>query len=138
MDAFACHDDADSREFRNNGDGSFIFAPNMINTTTTPTSDNSGNYGNVWTDYDNDGDIDLYISKCRIGVNDASDPRRINMLFQNDGNNNYTEVAAAANLKIGAQTWLTDFGDIDNDGDMDCILINHFSNANLMLSLIHI
>jgi len=132
VDAFACHDDADSREFRNNGDGSFTFSPNMINTTTTPASDNSGNYGNVWTDYDNDGDIDLYVSKCRIGVNSDTDPRRINMLFQNDGNNNYTEVAAAANLKIGAQTWLTDFGDIDNDGDMDCILINHLSNANLM------
>ncbi len=134
VDIFACHDDAENPKFRNNGDGTFTNTPSLLNTTTTPTSDNSGNYASIWTDYDNDGDLDLYISKCRGGANSSSDPRRINMLFQNDGNNNYTEVADAANLKNGAQTWLTDFADIDNDGDLDCIIINHYENSNLMLN----
>jgi len=134
VDVFACHDDAENPKFKNNGDGTFTNTPSLLNTTTTPTSDNSGNYASIWTDYDNDGDIDLYISKCRGGANSSTDPRRINMLFQNDGNNNYTEVAEAANLKNGAQTWLTDFADIDNDGDLDCIIINHYDNSNLMLN----
>ncbi len=134
VDIFACHDDAENPKFRNNGDGTFTNTPSLLNTTTTPASDNSGNYASIWTDYDNDGDVDLYISKCRGGASSSSDPRRINMLFQNDGNNNYTEVAAAANLKNGAQTWLTDFADIDNDGDLDCIIINHYENSNLMLN----
>ena len=116
-DIFACHDDAESRKYRNNQNGTFSFSPGLINTTTNPISDNSGNYASMWTDYDNDDDLDLYISKCRSGVDNPNDPRRINMLFQNDGNNNFTEVADQANLKIGAQSWVADFADIDNDGD---------------------
>ena len=131
-DIFACHDDAESRAYHNNQDGTFSFDPDLISTETVPVSDNSGNYASMWTDYDNDGDLDLYISKCRGGVNDPTDPRRINMLWQNDGNHQFTEVSAQANLKIAAQTWLSDFGDIDNDGDLDAIIINHFEDPHLM------
>ncbi len=130
-DIFACHDDEESRAYRNNN-GSFTYDANLISTETSPNSDNSGNYASMWTDFDNDGDLDLYISKCRIGVSSSSDPRRINMLWVNDGNNNFTEQAAQANLKIGAQSWLADFADIDNDGDLDCIVINHYDDCQLM------
>ena len=131
-DIFACHDLAESEAFQNNQNGTFSFNENLISTETTPNSDNSGNYASMWMDYDNDGDLDLYISKCRGAVTDPNDPRRINMLWQNDGNNNFTEVSEEANLKIGAQTWLSDFGDIDNDGDLDAIIINHYEGPNLM------
>ncbi len=134
LDIFACHDIGLSRAYENDQTGAFTYNPNLISTATTPVSDNSGNYASMWTDYDNDGDIDLYISKCRGGVQDPTSPLRLNMLWQNDGNNNYTEVAAAANLKIGAQTWLSDFGDVDNDGDLDCLVVNHFENSNLLLN----
>jgi len=131
-DIFACHDDAESKAFQNNQDGTLSYNQDLIRTFTTPSSDNSGNYASMWMDYDNDGDLDLYISKCRGGVTSSSDPRRLNMLWQNDGDNNFTEVAEQANLKIGAQTWLSDFGDIDNDGDLDAIIINHYEGPNLM------
>lgn len=132
VDVFSCHDEADNQKFRNLGDGSFVLDNNLINTITAIPSDNSGNYSSIWTDYDNDGDLDMYLSKCRQGVTSNTDPRRVNMLFQNDGNNNYTEVAASAGLDIGAQSWTTDFADIDNDGDLDAFVINHFDNSQLL------
>ena len=134
VDIFACHDDAESLKWENNGNGNYTRNNNLIPTITDPVSDNSGNYASAWTDYDNDGDLDLYISKCRGGVNDPTDPRRINQLFQNDGNNNFTEAAAAAGLKIDDQTWSTDFADIDNDGDLDVFMLNHFSPSLLFIN----
>ena len=125
IDYFACHDDGISSPYQNNGSGTLTHTPSLISTASTVPSDNSGNYGSIWTDYDNDGDLDLYISKCRLGVNTPGDGRRLNLLFQNDGSNNFTEVAPAAGLQPQGQSWATGFGDLDNDGDFDAVMINH-------------
>ncbi len=125
LDVFACHDDAASRIWGNDGTGNFATNNDWIDMATVPVSDNSGNYGSVWTDFDNDRDLDLYIAKCRQGVDNPADPRRINALFVNDGQNNFTEKAGEAGLKIGWQSWTSDFQDIDNDGDMDALVTNH-------------
>jgi len=133
LDAFVCHDDGVSRIFGNNGDGSFTFQPGWIDLTTLPVSDNSGNYGSVWSDVNNDGLTDLYIAKCRQGVNNPADPRRINQLFLNNGDGTYTQdINDAAGLRIGAQSWTADFGDIDNDGDFDCFITNHDVSCQLL------
>jgi len=132
LDIFVCHDDGKSGIWRNLKDGSFTRDSMGIDLNTIPASDNSGNYGIVFTDFDNDNDIDFYISKCRAGVTDPSDPRRINQLFVNDGNNNYSEDAATYGLKDNNQSWITEFQDIDNDGDMDALIINHYSPSRLM------
>lgn len=133
VDIFACHDEADSRKYENNGNGSFSMNNSLIE-TTSPPSDNSGNYASIWTDYDNDGDLDMYLSKCRQGVSSSSDLRRINKLLQNNGNNVFTDVALSAGLQIGAQTWTTDFADIDNDGDMDAFVNNHGADCQIFLN----
>ena len=130
IDYFACHDDGISSPYANNGDGTFTYDLDMINAVTAGDSDNSGNYGSIWTDYDNDGDIDLYISKCRLSAQgDPDDPRRLNVLYQNDGNNNFIEVAETAGLRPRKQTWATNFEDIDNDGDFDVVMVNHFERS---------
>ncbi|MGK0389709.1 MAG: hypothetical protein ACI94Y_002454 [Maribacter sp.] len=131
LDYFACHDDAESRIWGNDGTGNLISQDAWID-MSTPGSDNSGNYGSVWCDFDYDGDLDLYIAKCRQGVNDDTDPRRINVLYENDGNGNYTENADAYGLRIGAQSWTADFADIDNDGDFDCFITNHDVPSQLL------
>lgn len=133
LDAFVCHDDGISRIYGNNGDGTFTYQPMWINLASVPSSDNSGNYGSVWSDVDNDGDLDLYIAHCRQGVNDATDPRRINQLFLNNGDGTYTQdITNASGLRIGAQSWTADFGDIDNDGDFDCFITNHDVSSQLL------
>mgnify|MGYP005666454919 CR=1 FL=1 len=127
VDYFGCHDDGESHIWGNDatGTGAMVEANDWIDMATIPASDNSGNYGSIWTDFDNDGDLDLYIAKCRQGVGDPSDPRRINALFVNTGGGTYVEAADIYNLKIGAQSWTADFQDIDNDGDFDCFITNH-------------
>ena len=127
LDAFICNDDGESFIYRNTGTGGFEVQNDWIDMTINGSSgeDASGNYGSVWTDFDNDGDLDLHIAKCRQGVTSQTDERRINKLFVNDGNNNYTEMAGEYGLRIGYQSWTGEFNDIDNDGDYDCFLTNH-------------
>ncbi|MGK0185766.1 MAG: putative repeat protein (TIGR03806 family) [Verrucomicrobiales bacterium] len=131
LDIFACHDDAESHKYRSDGAGWFTFDPTMLD-TSAPPSDSSGNYGTTWTDYDGDGDIDLYISKCRGGVADPADKRRINKLMRNNGDGTFTDVAAAAGMAFGEQSWAADFADIDNDGDLDCFIGNHGALSYLL------
>ncbi|MBK7945400.1 MAG: VCBS repeat-containing protein [Flavobacteriales bacterium] len=120
-DYWACHDDGAPRQWLNNGSGTLSYA-NIIDYATNPTSDMSGNYGSVWTDFDNDGDLDLYIAHCRQGVNNPDDPRRWNRLFVNNGSGQYTDLAEDYGVQIRNQSWTADFGDIDNDGDFDLVL----------------
>ncbi len=132
IDYFACHDDGISSPYANNGDGTFTYDLDMINAVSAGDSDNSGNYGSIWTDYDNDGDLDLFISKCRLQAQgNPNDPRRLNLLYQNDGSNNFTEVADVAGLRPLTQTWATNFEDIDNDGDFDAVMVNHFTRSKI-------
>ncbi|NNE29217.1 MAG: T9SS type A sorting domain-containing protein [Saprospiraceae bacterium] len=134
LDVFVCHDDAESRIWGNDTQGGFVQANDWIDMVTVPESDNSGNYGSVWTDFDQDGDLDLYIAKCRQGVSDPTDPRRINALFVNDGQGNFTEEAASRGLAIGRQSWTADFGDVDNDGDFDCFVTNHSAQSQILIN----
>ena len=125
LDLFVCNDDSLNYVYANDGIGNF-----SIDTTLISTVKWSGNYSSVWSDYDNDNDLDLYISKCKGGVNDSADPRRVNLLYRNDSTT-YTEVAAIANIDDGSQSWSADFGDIDNDGDLDLIIANHYAYNRL-------
>lgn len=132
LDIFVCSDDSKSMILRNDGKGQFVKDDSMIDLNTKIQSDNSGNYGSEWTDIDSDGDIDLYISKCKAGVTNPNDPRRVNTLYINDGQNNYTEQATAFKLNFGQQSWASSFADFDNDGDMDGIVIQHGSQHSLL------
>lgn len=136
LDAFGCHDDALSRMWKGNGSAldydQDLFDLTNYDFSDYPSTDHSGNYGTVWCDFDQDGDIDLTIAKCRQFVGDPMDPRRINQIWLNDGNGNYTEVAEERGLVLNEQSWTVDYADVDNDGDFDCFLTNHSTTMTLL------
>ncbi len=119
LDAFVCHDVDQSHPYRNNGAGIMVLDQNLL-----PTADRPGNYAAIWTDYDNDGDNDLYITKCK-GGSAPGDIDRTNLLYRNNGDGTYTEAGQQAGLNDNAQSWATVFEDFDNDGDFDAFIVNH-------------
>jgi hypothetical protein len=80
--------------------------------------------GAVFGDYDDDGDLDLYV---------ANDMSR-NYLFQNDGTGHFTEVGLLAGVAYNERGEAsagmgTDFGDYDNDLQLD-LYVTNFSHEN--------
>lgn len=131
VDVLACNDVGPPRLFITDNNGVPQFTTTYIDWTTMPVSDMSGNYGSCFMDFNNDGHLDFYIAKCRQGVNNPDDPRRWNRLFVNDGNNNYTDMADVYGVQDHEQTWASDFGDFDNDGDLDLVSIEHSTGIQL-------
>ncbi|REJ94595.1 MAG: CRTAC1 family protein [Planctomycetota bacterium] len=83
----------------------------------------------AWADYDNDGDLDLYVANEMIYYGSPVKPSRFepapSQLFRNDGNGSFTDVAAAAgvtNLRYAkAAVW----GDYDGDAYPDLYVSNY-------------
>lgn len=128
LDAFVCHDVDQSHPYRNDGTGNMTEDQTLIE-----TADLAGNYAALWVDYDNDNDIDLYITKCR-GGSAPGDIERTNLLYQNNGDGTFSEVGPAANMDDNAQSWTTVFEDFDNDGDFDAFIVNHDFQNRFMLN----
>ncbi len=70
-------------------------------------------------DIDNDGDLDMIF---------AQDFNRLPALFVNDGAGFFTDVTAAQLPNITLSSSRAQFGDIDNDGDLDLYIVSGSSN----------
>lgn len=114
LDVFVCHDVQPNVYFKNNGSGGFTFHQGGLGDVAS-----GGNYGSIWVDYDNDGDQDLFIAKCRGGSNSVA---AIDELHRNNGDGTFTNVAAQAGFTDYHQSWSAAWADFDNDGDMDVMI----------------
>ena len=96
--------------YRNNGDGTFT------DITKTAAVENRGNYGQgaACADYDNDGNVDLYVTN--FGTN---------VLYRNNGDGTFTDVTASAG--VGDPGWSSSacFLDYDLDGHLDLFVVNY-------------
>ncbi len=128
LDSFVCHDVDLSHPYRNDGTGTMTLDQNLIITLDRP-----GNYAAIWVDYDNDGDSDMYLTKCRGGAS-PGDPDRDNAMYTNNGDGTFTENALEINMRDNAQSWSTVFEDFDNDGDFDAFIVNHDFQNRFMLN----
>jgi Tol biopolymer transport system component len=97
--------------YKNNGDGTFTPIRDSV-----ITRDKNLNYGASFVDYDQDGDLDLFITN--IARTDS------NLLYQNDGLGHFTKahnaISEAESRPSKGHTW----GDFDNDGDLDLFIAN--------------
>ena len=79
--------------------------------------------GIAWGDYNNDGNIDVYIARGVAG-SIPPDGSTKTSLYQNNGNGTFTEVTDQAGAGITANTWAAVWGDYDNDGFLDLFAAN--------------
>ena len=116
LDAYSCHDVAPNVYYLNNGSGGYTYyqsgvTPGAYSLGVTATG---GNYSSLWTDFDNDGDVDMFMSKC------SGPPCEIH---RNDGGGVYTDISAVAQINFTPVTsWSSAIDDFDNDGDMDIMI----------------
>ncbi|MFT5090423.1 MAG: hypothetical protein ACI8PG_004803 [Planctomycetota bacterium] len=75
----------------------------------------------AWGDYDNDGDLDLYVTNWGTSV---SNP--VNALFQNQGDGSFIDQAASAGVDNNKNSFAAAFADYDNDGDLDLYIADFF------------
>lgn len=81
--------------------------------------------GTSWGDYDDDGDLDLYV--VNLGYQGSG---QANVLLRNDGST-FTDFTAAAGVGDGGPGVAAVWGDMDNDGDLDLFVSNRPGNNAL-------
>lgn len=101
--------------WRNDGDWKFH---HVTNECGLDHNNDRWSYAAAWEDYDNDGDLDLYV------VNDFGR----NNLYRNEGGR-FTDVAGPAGAEDMNFGMSASFGDFDRDGWMDIYISNMFSAA---------
>lgn len=80
-------------------------------------------------DYDNDGDIDIYLLNGAYHDGTAVEPLPRNVLYRNDGNWRFTDVTSQAGVGDTGFGLGVAVADYDNDGYLDIYLNNHGPNV---------
>ena len=104
--------------FHNNGNGTFTRV-----TIGPVVTDALNSYAGIWGDYDNDGDLDLFVA------NDGQN----NALYRNDGGGNFTRIVSGPLVSDGGRSFSSAWGDYDRDGYLDIIV----GNANEPVGVIN-
>ena len=98
--------------------------------------------GSAIGDYDNDGDLDWFVSSI---YGDGDPAKGVfggtgNRLYRNDSaaggadaaTVGFTDVSADAGTRDGGWGWGASFGDLDNDGDLDLFHVNGWTQESVV------
>lgn len=124
LDLLVVSDFGRSSVFFNNGG---VFSEGSGSTLT----DGNG-MGAAVGDYDNDGDLDWFVSSVwdPNGIPEGNWDITGNRLYANDGAGTFTDVSEAAGVREGFWGWGSCFADFDNDGSLDIFHTNGMRVAN--------
>lgn len=115
-DIYFAGNQVDNKLYRNLGDLKFEEV-----TSSLLSCAGSWSTGISVVDINADGLMDIYV--CKAGPPEG--PRRKNELFVNQGNWKFEEKSADYGLDIKGFSVHASFFDFDNDGDLDCYLLNN-------------
>ena len=118
VDLFVANADIANQLFNNDG----FYVPWTDEAATAGVDDPAASNGDAaWIDYDQDGDLDLYVTQ--------NGPNR---LFGNNGSPGwtFTDVAGTAGVADGGQARSCCWADYDNDGDPDLYVSNYDTSPN--------
>ena len=95
--------------------------------TGSPVTGSGGaSFSGAWVDYDNDGDLDLFVTN--LGLQNSA-------LYRNNGNGTFTPITSGPLVNQGSEngdstscTW----GDYDNDGWQDVFIANYSGLNNYL------
>jgi choice-of-anchor A domain-containing protein/uncharacterized repeat protein (TIGR01451 family) len=104
--------------YRNDGNGQFTKI-----TSGAIVNDETQSVGASWGDYDNDGDLDLFV---------ANSGGQNNLLYQNNGDGTFTKITNSVVTTSGGNSHGSAWADIDNDGDLDLLVTNDQDEDNFL------
>ncbi|MFH1418203.1 MAG: VCBS repeat-containing protein [Planctomycetota bacterium] len=111
--------------FLSDGDGTYT----QTNYGISVTTGGSDKMGSAWGDYDNDGDLDLFVARYDSGST--------GYLWRNDvnwttGSGSFTNVTTSAGITDTSGQQGCCWGDYDNDGDLDLYIVTRAGAANVL------
>src|SRR5437867_1389056 len=140
LDIFVTNLDGQTHSlYKNLGKGLFtdVTFPSGIGEATLPFV----GFGAAFLDYDNDGDLDLAVANGDVIDNgarlrDSTSYEQLNLLLRNDGTGRFTSVGprSGSGFALKKASRALAIGDLDNDGDLDILITNAGTTADLLLN----
>lgn len=125
LDVFLANDRSYNALFRN--DGNFVFTK-IISDTVSRTRSNS--FSSAWSDVDNDGDLDLFVT------NSFAATQLLSFFYINNGDGTFSRNSTDAIVADSSWSYGCAFGDYDNDGFEDLVVAtcryNNIDRPHLM------
>ena len=140
-DIFITHLAQESNTLYNN-DGTGWFEDITASTGLGPPSFPLTGFGTGWFDYDNDGWLDVIAANGAVHIKGeitSANPYPVdqtNQLFHNTGQGRYEDVTerSGAIFKLSEVSRGVAFGDVDNDGDTDVLMLNNSGRVRLLIN----
>jgi Flp pilus assembly protein TadD/peroxiredoxin len=142
-DLYVANDFGRSNLYRNNGDGTFTAV-----TGEAGVEDPGAGMSACWSDVNNDGRQDVYVSNMWSAAGQRVSQQRNfqekapedvraffrhhargNSLYRNQGDGKFQNVAAGAGVEMGRWAWCSDAWDFDHDGYSDLYVTNGYISS---------